>query len=228
MKTIVTILYALSLALLPSMELVAADYHAVIAVKNRSGVVYTINENFEGTGTAAGWTDTNTPDWDYTTSPAPLAGAQSWFSTAGTAQSIITIPDSNSYTAVIMYRAADTFPSAECTIFGFRTSALSAICLARIATGSGNLGIYANGSTAAALTADAMSPDTTYYIQLKWVDSGTCSVEFSTTNSFVGSGSKYTSKTGGTTTDCTRFIIQASTNGGLDDVIIDNVQVWVP
>lgn len=40
---------------------------------------YLLQENCDGTGTPSGWTDVNTPDWDYTTSPAPLEGTQSLF-----------------------------------------------------------------------------------------------------------------------------------------------------
>lgn len=47
-----------------------------------------IEENFDGTGTPSGWTDANSPNWDYATSPAPLAGTQSWRGTASTITSI--------------------------------------------------------------------------------------------------------------------------------------------
>jgi hypothetical protein len=38
---------------------------------------YSTCEDAEGTGTPTGWTNTGSPDWVYTTSPAPLRGTQS-------------------------------------------------------------------------------------------------------------------------------------------------------
>lgn len=38
---------------------------------------YSTCEDAEGSGTPADWTNTGSPDWDYTTSPAPLRGTQS-------------------------------------------------------------------------------------------------------------------------------------------------------
>lgn len=42
------------------------------------GVSYLLSEDFEGTGIPAGWTTiAGSPNYDYATSPAPLAGSQS-------------------------------------------------------------------------------------------------------------------------------------------------------
>jgi hypothetical protein len=38
---------------------------------------YSTCEDAEGSGTPADWTNTGSPDWDYTTDPAPLRGTQS-------------------------------------------------------------------------------------------------------------------------------------------------------
>lgn len=43
------------------------------------GSIFFLNEDFEGTGTPAHWTKGGTANFDYTTSPAPLTGAQSLY-----------------------------------------------------------------------------------------------------------------------------------------------------
>jgi hypothetical protein len=47
-----------------------------------SGPTYLASEDFEGTGTPSGWTAVGSPNFDYTTSPAPLDGAESLLSSS--------------------------------------------------------------------------------------------------------------------------------------------------
>lgn len=53
----------------------AADAGMVIGSGAVGGATLIFSENAEGTGTPSGWTNTSTPDWDYT--GVVLAGAQS-------------------------------------------------------------------------------------------------------------------------------------------------------
>lgn len=52
---------------------------------------YLIEEDCEGTGTPSGWTDSGTIDWDDTTAPAPLEGAQSFHNVTTTSYSYFTL-----------------------------------------------------------------------------------------------------------------------------------------
>lgn len=183
------------------------------------GVVYVIEEYMEGTGTPAGATDGNTVNWDYTT--VALQGSQSWFSST-TGYSYFTIADANFYEAVITFRVADSTPTSTRQIAGFGTSANAVLCRIRIDT-TGHLMVYTNGADSTPTT-DAISDATQIWAKLIWNDGGTCSVEWNTSPSFSGSGSKFTSATGGTTTDCTRFYLGASSSQ-VNNLIIDSVRV---
>lgn len=204
--------------------LAAQAEHTVVTVVQPAAVAgptWIINEDAEGTGTPSGWTDGNTPDWDYTTTV--LAGSQSLFlSSGGTSNSYYTIVDADTRYVVIKFQIADATPTSVKTICAFRTSANGAVCMARLNT-AGTIGIYTNGADGTATT-DALSNATPYYIKLVWVDSGTCTLEFNTSLSFSGTGTKYTTATGGTTTDCTRFVVGASTSG-VQSAIIDTIRL---
>lgn len=56
-----------------------ADPARQVKPVSAAGVSYLVEENCDGTGTPSGWTDSGSPNWDYTTSPAPLEGTQSLF-----------------------------------------------------------------------------------------------------------------------------------------------------
>lgn len=67
------------------------------AIGASGGIVYLLNEDCEGTGTPSGWADNSTPDWDYATSPAPLADSQSWYGNAITKYSTFTHGSTHSH-----------------------------------------------------------------------------------------------------------------------------------
>lgn len=183
------------------------------------GPVYILDEDCEGTGAPAGWS--NNGNWDYST--IPLVGSQSWGHVGATIIDEYTISDSDNYTAIVACRVTDGTPGAQLTIFGLRTSALVTVCGVQVTT-SGNLVVFTGGSASTA-TVSAISDATTFYCKLVWVDGGTCSVEFSPTLSFSGSGNAFTSKTGGTTADCTRFVI--GTTASTANFYIDEIQLSV-
>lgn len=83
-RNLIAIVSAAIVGLIPSLPLVAAPvspaHLRVIARRNvpaPGGYTYTIEEDFEGSWPATGWTNAGSPEGAYTTSPAPLEGSQS-------------------------------------------------------------------------------------------------------------------------------------------------------
>lgn len=161
----------------------------------QSGASYLVNENFDGTGTASGWTNSGSPNWDYTT--AILDGTHSLLCSAGTSTEY-SFPSQSTAYAKFMLRVPTALPGATITVAGLRATDSSARALVRM-NASGQLAVFANGSDST-FTTDAMSHSTTYYVWMTWSASGTCSVGWSTTDTRPTSGNKFTSKTGGTGT----------------------------
>ena len=82
---------ALGWALLWSSPLWATvqGHHAAVArlKAGGGGPTYLLEEDCEGSGTPGTWSDGNSPNWDYATSPAPLEGSLSWRSASLSDQS---------------------------------------------------------------------------------------------------------------------------------------------
>ncbi len=181
-----------------------------------------IDEGFEGTGLPSGWTETGAT-WNYDLGGgSQLAGNESATNGAtGNAFIYKTITYRSSYVVEIMFRMADATPASTWTAFGFRTAAAGAVCLARVTT-AGKMGLYIDGADRLATT-DGLSDNTTYYARMEFVDGGRCKLEFNTTNSFTGSGNKYTQyDKAAVTSDAVRFYVGG--NGGTNN-IFDRVLV---
>lgn len=160
-----------------------------------------VEENCEGTGTPSGWTDSGSPNWDYTTTI--LQGAQSVLCSSGQSSYDTFATQSTAYGYCLM-RIPTSLPASVNTYCGFRASDGSARALVRV-DASGNVTIFANGSDSPACVT-TMAANTTYHVWWNFTASGTCSVAFSTDGTKPTSGNNYTFKTGGAGT-VERYII---------------------
>lgn len=136
-----------------------------------------MSETFEGTGTAAGWTDTNSPSWDDTSSP--IAGSQS-FSGSSTNQ--------NSYyvfagqTTVHVYgqlkHKGSRSSQTNTRILSLANSTPSSICALAHNYSSPNtqFKLYANGvySSPSAAVWNENNTSITWHVWLTYVSGGTC------------------------------------------------------
>ena len=158
-------------------------------------------ETFEASEYDLAWTESGAPDGDSTTQVK--VGTKSLYLAAADDRIEIAITDRDDYTFEAWFYLGAT-PGATATAMGFRTSAGGARVLMRVNT-SRQLAVYDAGDSA--FTTDALTLNTWYKVRMVWKDLGTCSMEFSTDGTFLGSGNKYTSKTGSTYTDIVRLRI---------------------
>jgi hypothetical protein len=177
-----------------------------------------IDENCEGTGAPAGWTLlSGAANWDY--SASPITGAESVQLGSSGGSTYYAVADSD-YREVIFAFRTGSILSGTRRLVVLATSEAAEVCSARV-NGTGNLIVFANGVESTPTT-DAISGGTPYYIRLIFQDSGTCSVEFSSSLSFAGSGTKYASTPGGTTTTLARVHLgwsSGSNSNGVYDAI---------
>lgn len=153
-----------------------------------------VEENCEGAGTPSGWTNSGSPNWDYTTTV--LQGSESCLLSAGsTSYDTFTAVGSAHGYALVRFL---TLPVSTVTICGFRATDDSARGLARM-NSSGQIAMFANGSDSS-FTVDAMSTGVTYHLWWNFTASGACEVGFSTDGTKPTSGNKFASKTGGSGT----------------------------
>lgn len=155
-----------------------------------------VEENCEGTGTPSGWTNSGSPNWDYTT--VVLQGTESVLCSSG-ASSYKTFTGNTTVHAYCKFRIPTSLPGSTSTFLAIRDSGGSALALMRV-NATGNLGVFANGSDSASFTVDAISANTDYHAWLTFTSAGTCSIAFSTDGTKPTSGNAYTSKTGGSGT----------------------------
>lgn len=164
------------------------------------GATYLVEEDCEGTGTPASWTDSGTTiDWDFT--GTVLAGAQSVQLSSQNARILSpTFAAQANLRGYFLYRA-DTLLAASVTICAFIGPGVSA----EVRT-DGTLRI--GGSVNSPTTVATMVADTTYHVWVQYIKgtgaNAVYSVAFSTTGTKPTSGDNFTSATTGTeTTDCT-------------------------
>lgn len=150
-----------------------------------------VDENCEGTGTPSGWTDSSSPNWDYTTTV--LQGSQSLLCNSSSTYYTHSAQTTVEYYSLIRFLA---LPGSVSSVFSSRTSAGGSLAIFRVSN-TGAVTVFANGSDSTACV-NTMTTGVTYHVWLRYVSGGTCSVEFSTDGVRSGSGDGYTSKTGGT------------------------------
>lgn len=154
-----------------------------------------VEENCEGTGTPSGWTDSGSPNWDYTTTVAQ--GSQAVFVGSGAA-SYKTFTGNTTVHICTRFRIPSSIPGVTTTYQAIRDSGGSALATFRV-NSSGQFIVFANGSESTA-TVSSIVADTWYYVWGTFVSGGTCSVAFSTDGTKPTSGNAFTSKTGGSGT----------------------------
>lgn len=175
-----------------------------------------LEENCEGTGTPAGWTNSGSPNWDYTT--VVLQGSQSLL-TGGGSSTYYTFTGSTSVDGYALFRMP-SLPGSVTSVLGFRDGSGNALGLVRI-NASGQVTMFANGSDSPACV-DTMSANTTYHVWFKFVSSGNCTVAFSTTGTKPTSGNAYTFQTGGSGT-AARYIV--GTNAIVDRMLASTTTI---
>lgn len=193
-------------------------YFSVINYSTENELLPVFSEGFEAPGYENSWTVLGTPNDQFT--GAVNSGSYSWLGSGGEyAQT--TIDDSDYIRVDLWFRTTGLLPGSIDSVFGIRDSSASAIAICRL-NSLGQISVYTDGSDSD-FTTDSLSINTSYFIRLIFTDSGTTSVEFSTTNTFLGSGSKYTSKIGGSTSDATRLRLR-HTSGR--DYIFDDIKIY--
>lgn len=157
-----------------------------------------VEENCEGSGTPSGWTDTGTPNWDYTVSVGE--GSHSVLCSSGQS-SYKTFAGNTTVHAHVLFRIPNSMPGATVTLAAIRDSGGSALALLRV-NATGNVAVYANGSDST-FTVDAVAHSTWYHGWITFVSGGTCTAAFASQASGgtkPTSGNAFASKTGGTGT----------------------------
>lgn len=185
---------------------------------------FLINEDCEGTGTPPGWTDTNTPDWDNTTTP--LDGAQSLWIHNSFSESWKAFTGQTTVYYKGLIRFVSGASAADKDGVSLRDS--SGTVLASLhhddATFANhiNIKLYANGASGSA-SSITLALNTTYYVWLTYVSGGTCELAISTTNSKPAGpdgtgGNVYLTKTGSAATAARLYIDNWDASFRVDDM----------
>lgn len=186
-----------------------------------AGPTYLISEDFEGVGTASGWTNAGTVNWNYVTSPAPLFGAESWFGGAAAGStSPAFAPQSNVWAFFTFVRTADPSTGTR-YICAFQDGAGAPLLSLRIGSST-----MQHGSVSGA-GGFTFTLNTQYFIWLHYIQgtgtNGIAEVYISTTTTRPGSPTG-TFSTGTATAPAEKFQI-GSTTSGSGSKIIDTVRV---
>lgn len=212
MRTLFLILLCVSASLRSEAQLNIANPFYVAGVLKpaaASGASYLIKEDFEGPGYdlqegGTAWLESNgSPYENPDDATNPLRGSQSLSMNKSNA----TFPQDYKY----WKNDAGTNLSEFNVFFAFKTTSIGAnnviVHNHSNATdhafvyllSTGRLGIYDTDGSLVASPTDALSANTVYYIWSHWnFATGAADVEFSTTTTKAGSGSKYASGTGAT------------------------------
>lgn len=199
-------------------------HHAAVARMKvvGGGPTYLLNENMEGSGTPSGWTDTGSPSWDYTTSPAPLAGSES-LRVNSSASTVYTIYDFGAdYSSFYLYfifriETFDTFNDTIC----LRNSTGTNLLLLRQMNAAGSWRLTGGSNTTVTL-----NNSTTYHVWLEFVSATTSDLYLSTSSTKPGTPSYSVAANTGSVRDIV-FGIQSSSTSDLffDNALADNVTI---
>lgn len=179
-----------------------------------ASITYIYNLDYEATGTPSGWVTGSGIDYDY--SADPLEGSESLR---------ITGPSVNTYAVVnntelwgkMKLRIGST--AANSKVLTLIDSGFNEHFRIYVLNGGALYVDSAGGS--AAQTTDTLSANTEYFVWWHFNGATVMSVEFSTTDSRVGSGNKYASTTGvGDTMAYVFLYSEASTTTDFDNVQI--------
>ncbi len=191
------------------------------------GAPFLINENCEGTGTPATWTDVaGSPNWDYTT--IPLSDAQSLYLSTATAAARVRVEwtDKTEIWWYFLLRLTNGTATA---------SSITSVSLVNGAGGVGTatgLSINTTGHprVGATPTTDAFIIDTTYHVWCHYLKgtgaNATLDVGFSTDGVRPTSGTKFAQETtNGSTTNAGRLTQGTPGITLACDLIVDNIRV---
>ncbi len=226
----------LILALIPGLSFAGSQEirNVITMAKVQGGTpTYIINEGMEGTGAPSGWSaQTTYKDYDYATSPAPLAGAQSLLLDgvgAGGVLQIVEFPytytasTNTTWFSFIIHTVTQT-TNTSATLFTIRDSANTSIATVGV-TNTGILRVQAQGGTLNVSGSAVFSAGSAVHLRFK-VEIGTSSdtaiTAWSSTDGATW-GSAIVSSTNGTTynqPDDAR--IQSSTTS---TIIVDNIRI---
>ena len=176
---------------------------------------YEIEENFDGTGyQLTGWTETDNPDEDYTTSPAPLEGTESIYIIETGANSGITHSVDASQTKSVRFLFNPQTTNSDGYIFTFRRANGNDLCSVVMESSTNAVRVRNRQNISSSDTVGTMADGTTYAI---WVDitaGDLCSVAF---EEIIGghatkptSGANYTSVAITDTDDITNIKLLSS------------------
>ena len=179
---------------------------------------YIFNLDFEGTGTPSGWSSGAGINYDY--SADPLEGSDSLRITGPSTYAYASVSNTELWGKMKVRVGALGANNVIMTLInsGFTTRMQIAV----LAGGA----LYVTGGGASAQTTDTMSGNTEYFVWWHFDGADVISVEFSTTDSRVGSGNKFASTTGTNDTITTIFLYcDASTTVDFDNVLIDDADI---
>jgi hypothetical protein len=190
---------------------------AVTNSSTQGGVTYLHEENFEGTGLPTNWTnESGSPNYDYTTTV--LQGSQSALFNGTTGYATFT-GQTTAY-AYVLFRTT-ALPGSTISVMGFRDSGGGALATLQI-NSSGQVGILSGGS---AFTTDAIAPNTTYHMWIKFVSGGTSEIGFSTSGTRPTSGNAFQSIGSSSSGTTVRFRFSGSMVSIVDRVLVDDVTI---
>lgn len=181
-----------------------------------------VNEGAEGTGTPAGWTDANSPQWDYTTTI--LEGSQS-LGITGSTQSTY-----NSFSGVpgvwVRFRYRTSAISTNPTICSIRDSSGNQLVRAEVRS-TGGVRFYNAANTSVITSAGSeIAINTDYYIwiyYLKGTGANAAYFLYKSTNSTRPGTPLLNWRTGDSTANAARLLIStgvASTNAVYDNILV--------
>lgn len=196
-----------------------------VGVGSGGGQTFLVDENCEGTGTPANWTDTGAVNWDYTANiingahslQIPVSTGTEYASYTGQANvyakmrlRIITVDSSGSFHVVLGIYGGGNLLAAAMMAQDSGTNSLF-----RLFTNNNN-----SGSSAVDIPASA-----NWYVWVDFLGSGTCVAAASASNSKPtsdGSGVCFVTATGSNATATNLKIGSPSTSG---EFVVDDIQV---
>lgn len=205
MKRIVLAIVFLASALQAQIPFSFSDVPAVSSVNQVVGSAsYLVQQDFESAGTPSGWTGFAGTFTFHNTS-SPLEGTGDLTETGGSAQCYVQYTAQTEAFIVFLWKAV-TLPSANANVFGFYDASFAnEVCGFNVTTAGAIRGLC-KGTQYAVFGAN-ISAATLYYVKVHYkAGSGSnaaCSVEFSTSGTWTGSGNFFISTTTGTATTST-------------------------
>jgi hypothetical protein len=133
-----------------------------------TGSAYLVEEDMEGSGTPDGWVNGGTPNWDYTTAPAPLVGSQSWLGTAVSDASYTSFSAQSDCWAFCYVNVTNLANSPQ--LLELRNSSGTVLAAARLMS-TGAVRAY-NGTINGSSAAGVVTTNVTYCVWMRYIKGG--------------------------------------------------------